>query len=49
VRQASINPGRALGLPATGLVPGGVADLVVMDTDLAVTAVLRRGSWVVAP
>jgi N-acetylglucosamine-6-phosphate deacetylase len=49
VRQASINPARALGLPATGLVPGGVADLVVMDTDLAVTAVLRRGSWVVAP
>lgn len=46
VRQASINPARALALPCTGLVPGAVADLVVLDADLAVTGVLRRGSWV---
>ncbi len=49
VRQASINPARALGLPTEGLVSGGTADLVVLDADLAVTGVLRRGSWVVAP
>jgi N-acetylglucosamine-6-phosphate deacetylase len=46
VRQASINPARALGLPCSGLVPGATADLVVLDADLAVTGVLRRGSWV---
>jgi N-acetylglucosamine-6-phosphate deacetylase len=49
VRQASINPARALGLPATGLVPGGFADLVVLDADLALTGVLRQGSWVITP
>jgi N-acetylglucosamine-6-phosphate deacetylase len=49
VRQASINPARALGLPCTGLVPGATADLVVLDSDLAVTGVLRRGSWVIEP
>ena len=49
VRQASINPARALGLPDAGLVPGGAADLVVLDTDLAVTGVLHRGKWVVEP
>ena len=49
VRQASINPARALGLPCTGLAPGATADLVVLDDDLAVTGVLRRGSWVVDP
>jgi N-acetylglucosamine-6-phosphate deacetylase len=49
VRQASINPARALGLPVAELAPGNAADLVVMDADLAVTGVLRRGSWVVAP
>jgi N-acetylglucosamine-6-phosphate deacetylase len=49
VRQASINPARALGLPCTGLVPGASADLVVLDADLAVTGVLRRGSWVIEP
>ncbi|MCV7300683.1 N-acetylglucosamine-6-phosphate deacetylase [Mycobacterium barrassiae] len=48
VRQASINPARALGLPAQGLVPGAGADLVVLDADLAVTGVLHRGAWVVA-
>ena len=49
VRQASINPARALGLPAAGLVPGASADLVVLDSALAVTGVLRRGAWVVEP
>jgi len=49
VRQASINPARALGLPCTGLVPGAAADLVVLDSDLAVTGVMRQGSWVVEP
>jgi N-acetylglucosamine-6-phosphate deacetylase len=49
VRQASINPARALGLPCTGLVPGATADLAVLDSDLAVTGVLRRGSWVIEP
>ena len=47
VRQASINPARALGLPCAGLVPGATADLVVLDSDLAVTGVLRQGSWVI--
>jgi N-acetylglucosamine-6-phosphate deacetylase len=49
VCQASINPARALGLPGAGLVPGAAADLVVLDADLAVTGVLRRGSWVLDP
>lgn len=45
VRQSSINPARALGLPCSGLVPGTAADLVVLDAELAVTGVLHRGSW----
>jgi len=45
VRQASINPARALGLPCEGLAAGAAADLVVLDQDLAVTAVLHRGAW----
>ena len=49
VRQASINPARALGLPSAGLAPGATADLVVLDSDLAVTGVLRQGSWVIEP
>jgi N-acetylglucosamine-6-phosphate deacetylase len=49
VCQSSINPARALGLPGAGLVAGAAADLVVLDTDLAVTGVLRRGSWVLDP
>jgi N-acetylglucosamine-6-phosphate deacetylase len=48
VRQASINPARALGLPCSGLVPGASADLVVLDTELAVTGVLHKGSWEVS-
>jgi N-acetylglucosamine-6-phosphate deacetylase len=49
VRQTSINPGRALGLASSGLVPGATADLVVLDSDLAVTGVLRQGSWDIEP
>jgi N-acetylglucosamine-6-phosphate deacetylase len=49
VRQSSINPARALGLPSADLVPGAAADLVVLDADLAVTGVLYRGTWVVEP
>jgi N-acetylglucosamine-6-phosphate deacetylase len=49
VRQASINPARALGLPCTGLVPGAAADLVVLDSDLAVAGVLHQGWWAVDP
>ena len=49
VRQASINPARALGLPAAGLFSGGAADLVALDDDLQVVGVLRRGAWVVEP
>ncbi len=49
VRQVSLNPARALGLPSMGLAPGASADLVVLDSDLAVAGVLRQGSWVVTP
>ncbi len=45
VRQSSVNPARALGLPPPGLVPGAAADLVVLDPQLAVAGVLRRGHW----
>ncbi|OMB93069.1 N-acetylglucosamine-6-phosphate deacetylase [Mycobacterium sp. NS-7484] len=48
-RQASVNPARALGLSAGALEPGARADLVVLDSDLTVTGVLRRGVWVVQP
>ncbi len=46
VRQSSVNPARALGLPEAGLMQGGAADLVVVDDELIVTGVLHRGSWV---
>jgi N-acetylglucosamine-6-phosphate deacetylase len=49
VRQASINPARALGLPHAGLVSGAAADLVVLDADLSVTGVMRAGSWIIEP
>ena len=49
VRQSSINPARALGLPDPTLAPGGAADLVILNDELAVTGVLHRGSWVVPP
>lgn len=46
VAQSSINPARALGLPANELKAGATADLVALDQDLAVTGVLHRGAWV---
>jgi N-acetylglucosamine-6-phosphate deacetylase len=46
VAQSSINPARALGLPANELRAGATADLVALDQDLAVTGVLHRGAWV---
>ncbi len=49
VAQSSINPARALGLPAAGLSAGAPADLVVLDEDLAVAGVLHRGDWIVDP
>lgn len=45
VAQSSTNPARALGLP-TGIRAGASADLVALDDDLAVAAVLYRGTWV---
>ncbi len=49
VRQSSINPARALGLPSPALVAGARADLVVLDSDLLVTGVLRGGEWALGP
>jgi len=49
VRQSSINPARALGLPSPALVAGARADLVVLDPDLGLTGVLHDGSWVIEP
>lgn len=49
VHQMSVNPARALGLPDAGLTPSASADLVVLDAELNVAGVLRRGSWVVEP
>lgn len=46
VRQTSMNPARALGLPSPELRAGAPADLVVLDGDLAVSGVLYRGRWV---
>lgn len=49
VAQTSVNPARALGLPSPVLRVGCGADLVVLDLDLQVSAVLCRGHWVVGP
>jgi N-acetylglucosamine-6-phosphate deacetylase len=46
VRQASINPARALGFPPAELTAGADADLVALDAELAVAGVMRKGSWV---
>lgn len=48
---ASFTPARALGLADTvgTLEPGKRADLVVLDDDLELTAVMRAGEWVVGP
>lgn len=45
VRQSSINPARALGLPSPELTAGSRADLVVLDGDLMVSDVLVGGAW----
>ena len=45
VRAACVNPARALGLSPRGLFVGAGADLVVLDTDLVVSAVMRDGRW----
>lgn len=45
-KQTSINPARALGLPSPELRVGGPANLVVLDAQLNVEAVLHNGSWV---
>lgn len=44
---ASANPARVLGLEASigSIAPGHLADLVVLDDDLGVTAVMSRGVW----
>ncbi len=42
VTAATATPAAALGLPAGRLVPGAAADLVVLDGDLALVAVMRR-------
>lgn len=49
VRQSSLNPSRALGLPTDGLAPGAKADVAVLDSSLRVVGVLYRGAWVVDP
>ena len=46
VRMTSTTPARALGLPDVGsLRAGAQADLVVLDRDLQVSAVMAHGSW----
>ncbi|MFN6541634.1 N-acetylglucosamine-6-phosphate deacetylase [Mycolicibacterium nivoides] len=49
VRQASLNPARAMGLPGEGLIAGAAADLVALGADLTVAAVMRRGVWELEP
>jgi N-acetylglucosamine-6-phosphate deacetylase len=46
VLQSSVNPARALGLPSPVLQPGAGADLVVLDANLEVRAVLCDGGWI---
>jgi N-acetylglucosamine-6-phosphate deacetylase len=47
VRAATTTPATMLGLPRVGaLRPGYAADLVVLDADLQVDRVMRRGRWV---
>ncbi|MHA3022932.1 N-acetylglucosamine-6-phosphate deacetylase [Mycobacterium sp. BMJ-28] len=49
VRQATVNPARALRLSRPGLQAGAPADVVTMDAELRVTGTLYQGSWVVNP
>jgi len=48
---AATTPARRLGLAAeTGsLIPGLAADLVLLDEDFRLTAVMARGEWVPQP
>jgi len=47
VRMAATTPAAALRLDDVGaLTPGKRADLVALDADLAVVAVMRAGVWV---
>jgi N-acetylglucosamine-6-phosphate deacetylase len=44
---ASGTPAHVVGLAGAGvLVPGAAADLVVLDDDFRLTAVMARGQWV---
>jgi N-acetylglucosamine-6-phosphate deacetylase len=46
-RAAATTPATVLGLDDVGLIaPGRLANLVVLDEDLTVQAVMNRGSWV---
>ena len=46
LRSATVVPARALGLLSVGVLePGALADLVVLDDDLSVVRVMRRGRW----
>lgn len=51
VRVLSANPARLLGVydRVGSLEPGKDADLVVLDEDFVLTAVMRRGEWIVGP
>ena len=50
VQMTSTTPARALGLDRVGELRAGCdADLVALDRDLRVTAVMARGNWRVAP
>jgi N-acetylglucosamine-6-phosphate deacetylase len=46
--MASATPARLLGLPGVSgrLAPGDLADLVVLDDDLAVRATMVGGRWI---
>ncbi len=46
VRQSSVVPARALGLPHDGLAVGAPANLVVLGAGLGVERVMRAGAWV---
>ncbi|MFK5632961.1 MULTISPECIES: N-acetylglucosamine-6-phosphate deacetylase [unclassified Ornithinimicrobium] len=50
LRSATATPARALGLGGVGVLePGALADLVVLDDDLSVVRVMRRGRWLPDP
>jgi len=49
-RLASSTPARGLGLDDVGAIePGRQADLVVLDEELEVVAVMARGAWMDGP